>query len=88
MVFFLFKNWAVYKNEELLGVDLKRHETRINKHREEIDKLKIANIESKAELKALCENLNSLTSMLKWLIGTMITTFVGFFIFAIQRGIF
>ncbi|HEH6626437.1 TPA: hemolysin XhlA family protein, partial [Clostridioides difficile] len=53
-----------------------------------IDELKIANIESKAELKALCENLNSLTSMLKWLIGTMITTLIGFFIFAIQRGIF
>ncbi|HGM3198648.1 TPA: hemolysin XhlA family protein, partial [Clostridioides difficile] len=48
----------------------------------------IANIESKAELKALCENLNSLTSMLKWLIGTMITTLVGFFIFAIQKGLF
>ncbi|HAU5169862.1 TPA: hemolysin XhlA family protein [Clostridioides difficile] len=67
---------------------IKRNEIRINRHSDEIDELKIANIESKAELKALCENLNSLTSMLKWLIGTMITTLVGFFIFAIQRGIF
>ncbi|MDL0418001.1 hemolysin XhlA family protein [Clostridioides difficile] len=67
---------------------MKRHEVTINKHNYEIDELKVANIESKAELKALCENLNSLTSMLKWLIGTMITTLVGFFIFAIQRGIF
>ncbi|HBE7940668.1 TPA: hemolysin XhlA family protein [Clostridioides difficile] len=75
-------------NEEVIKEKIKRHETRINKHGEEIDELKIANIESKAELKALCENLNSLTSMLKWLIGTMITTLVGFFIFAIQRGIF
>ncbi|ENY8670458.1 hypothetical protein C4129_01020 [Clostridioides difficile] len=75
-------------NEEVIKEKIKRHETRINKHGEEIDELKIANIESKAELKALCENLNSLTSMLKWLIGTMITTLIGFFIFAIQRGIF
>ncbi|HBF9426547.1 TPA: hemolysin XhlA family protein [Clostridioides difficile] len=75
-------------NEELFEADLKRHETRINRHSDEIDELKIANIESKAELKALCENLNSLTSMLKWLIGTMITTLIGFFIFAVQRGIF
>ncbi|EGT4720549.1 hemolysin XhlA family protein [Clostridioides difficile] len=75
-------------NEEVIKEKIKRHETRINKHGEEIDELKIANIESKAELKALCENLNSLTSMLKWLIGTMITTLVGFFIFAVQRGIF
>ncbi|HEK4601107.1 TPA: hemolysin XhlA family protein [Clostridioides difficile] len=75
-------------NEELFKENLKRHEATINKHNDEIDELKVANIESKAELKALCENLNSLTSMLKWLIGTMITTLVGFFIFAIQRGIF
>ncbi|PNL85097.1 hypothetical protein A6J96_009330 [Clostridioides difficile] len=67
---------------------MKRNEIRINRHSDEIDELKIANIESKAELKALCENLNSLTSMLKWLIGTMITTLIGFFIFAIQKGIF
>ncbi|HBF3447256.1 TPA: hemolysin XhlA family protein, partial [Clostridioides difficile] len=64
------------------------NEIRINRHSDEIDELKVANIESKAELKALCENLNSLTSMLKWLIGTMITTLIGFFIFAVQRGIF
>ncbi|HBF5240005.1 TPA: hemolysin XhlA family protein, partial [Clostridioides difficile] len=61
-------------NEELFKENLKRHEATINKHNDEIDELKVANIESKAELKALCENLNSLTSMLKWLIGTMITT--------------
>nr|UWI48510.1 hemolysin XhlA family protein [Clostridioides difficile] len=75
-------------NEELFKENLKRHEATINKHNDEIDELRVANIESKAELKALCENLNSLTSMLKWLIGTMITTLIGFFIFAVQRGIF
>ncbi|EII6780940.1 TPA: hemolysin XhlA family protein [Clostridioides difficile] len=75
-------------NEEVIKEKIKRNEIRIDKHSDEIDELKIANIESKAELKALCENLNSLTSMLKWLIGTMITTLVGFFIFAVQRGIF
>ncbi|EGT4533542.1 TPA: hemolysin XhlA family protein [Clostridioides difficile] len=75
-------------NEEVIKEKIKRNEIRIDRHSDEIDELKIANIESKAELKALCENLNSLTSMLKWLIGTMITTLVGFFIFAVQRGIF
>ncbi|HBF8686847.1 TPA: hemolysin XhlA family protein [Clostridioides difficile] len=75
-------------NEEVIKKKIKRNEIRINRHSDEIDELKVANIESKAELKALCENLNSLTSMLKWLIGTMITTLIGFFIFAVQRGIF
>ena len=41
-----------------------------------------------ADLKRHETRINSLTSMLKWLIGTMITTLVGFFIFAVQRGIF
>ncbi|HBF6909132.1 TPA: hemolysin XhlA family protein, partial [Clostridioides difficile] len=54
-------------NEEVIKEKIKRNEIRINRHSDEIDELKIANIESKAELKALCENLNSLTSMLKWL---------------------
>ncbi|MGO0882800.1 hemolysin XhlA family protein [Clostridioides difficile] len=75
-------------NEELLEEKLNRHEVRINKHGEEIDELKVANIEAKSELKALCENLNSLTSMLKWLVGTMITTLAGFFVFAIQSKLF
>ncbi|WP_343118886.1 hemolysin XhlA family protein, partial [Clostridioides difficile] len=70
-------------NEEVIKEKIKRNEIRINRHSDEIDELKVANIESKAELKALCENLNSLTSMLKWLIGTMITTLIGFFIFAV-----
>ncbi|HBE9362236.1 TPA: hemolysin XhlA family protein, partial [Clostridioides difficile] len=64
-------------NEEVIKEKIKRNEIRINRHSDEIDELKVANIESKAELKALCENLNSLTSMLKWLIGTMITTLIG-----------
>ena len=60
-------------NEELFKENLKRHEVTINKHNDEIDELKIANIESKKGLKALCNNLNSLISMLKWLIGIMIS---------------
>ncbi|MGO0882600.1 hypothetical protein ACTPDI_07405 [Clostridioides difficile] len=45
---------------------MKQPEVTINKHNDEIDELKVANIEYKAELKVLCENLNSLTSMLKF----------------------
>lgn len=72
-------------NEKLFKENLKRHNVTINKHNDEIDELNVVNIESKAKLKALCENLNSLTSMLKWLIGTMITTRIGFFIFGSSK---
>ncbi|EQF25137.1 hypothetical protein QEW_2090 [Clostridioides difficile CD160] len=44
---------------------MKRYEITINKNNDEIDKLKV-----------LCENLNTFTSMLKLLIGKMITTIV------------
>ncbi|MGX9756517.1 hemolysin XhlA family protein [Clostridioides difficile] len=72
-------------NEKLFKENLKRHKVTINKHNDEIDELNVVNIESKAKLKALCENLNSLTSMLKWLIWTMITTRIGFFIFGSSK---
>ncbi|HHY0055942.1 hypothetical protein [Clostridioides difficile] len=45
-------------NEELFKENLKRYEVTINKHNDEIDKLKIANIDSKAELKVLCDNIH------------------------------
>ncbi|MGO0906369.1 hemolysin XhlA family protein [Clostridioides difficile] len=72
-------------NKKLFKENLKRHKATINKHNDEIDELNVMNIESKAKLKALCESLNSLTSMLKWLIGTMITTLIEFFIFGSSK---
>ncbi|MGO0883311.1 hemolysin XhlA family protein [Clostridioides difficile] len=72
-------------NEKLFKENLKRHKVTINKHNDEIDELNVVNIESKAKLKALCKSLNSLTSMLKWLIGTMITTLIEFFIFGSSK---
>nr|WP_271642642.1 hemolysin XhlA family protein [Clostridioides difficile] len=72
-------------NKKLFKENLKRHKVTINKHNDEIDELNVMNIESKAKLKALCESLNSLTSMLKWLIGTMITTLIEFFIFGSSK---
>ncbi|HGM1528740.1 hemolysin XhlA family protein [Clostridioides difficile] len=59
--------------EEFFKENLKRNEVTINKHNDEIDELKVANIDSKAELNALCDNLNSLISMPKCLIRTMIS---------------
>ncbi|MBY1284936.1 hemolysin XhlA family protein, partial [Clostridioides difficile] len=40
------------------------------------------------QIQNLCSDIKNLTGVLKWLVGVIITTLVGFFIFAIQRGIF
>lgn len=75
-------------NEELIGHQVEVHEKRINNHSERIDKLEQEGVALKAEIKNLCENLKQLTSVMKWFIGLLIGSFVGFFFYAVQQGIF
>ncbi|NFH79096.1 hypothetical protein FDA09_06730 [Clostridium botulinum] len=75
-------------NEELVKDKLATHDRRLNNHGDRLDKLEQDNASSKAELKNLCDNLKQLTGVLKWLIGLGASTLVGFFIYAIQVGIF
>jgi len=67
---------------------LKTQDDRLNKHGEILDKLEQDNASFKTELKNLCDNLKSLTSVMKWFIGIWVTTLLGFFIYAIQIKIF
>lgn len=75
-------------NEELVKDKLETHERRINNHSERLDKLEQDGRELKTELKNLCENLKSLTNMMKWSIGAMGGALISFFFYAIQTGIF
>lgn len=72
-------------NEELIKDKLETHERRINKHSEILDRLEQDNASFKAELKNLCDNLKSLTSVMKWFIGIWVTTLLGFFIYSIEN---
>ncbi len=67
---------------------LKTHDDRLNKHGEILDKLEQDNASFKTELKNLCDNLKALTGVMKWFIGTWVVTLLGFFIYAIEKGIF
>lgn len=72
-------------NEELIRDKLETHDTRLNNHGYRLDKLEQDSASFKIELKNLCDNLKSLTSVLKGLIGLGATTLVGFFIYSVEK---
>ncbi len=73
--------------DDLIEDKLKTHEQRLNNHGDRIDKLEQDNATFKTELKNLCDNLKSLTGVLKWLIGLGATSLMGFFFYVIQTFI-
>lgn len=75
-------------NEEHLKDTLERIERRLNGHSKEIDVLKQESISLKVEIKNLCDNLKSLTSVLKWFITAIGGAFISFFFYAIQNNLF
>ena len=75
-------------NNELIVHQFNVNDKRLNNHSERIDKLEQQQSEFKAEIKNLCENIKSLTSILKWLCSLIGGSFVGFFFYAIQHNLF
>lgn len=74
-------------NEELVKHELETHEKRLNNHGERLDKLEQEGVELKTELKNLCENLETLTSTMKWFLTAMGGALISFFFYVIQVGI-
>ncbi|MEN8079433.1 hemolysin XhlA family protein [Clostridioides difficile] len=75
-------------NEELLKHKIDIHERRINNHSERLDKLEQDNASLKTEIKNLCENIKSLTNMMKWFMTALIGAFISFFFYVVQNNIF
>ncbi|MFQ9979550.1 hemolysin XhlA family protein [Clostridium cadaveris] len=73
-------------NEELVNHQLSTHDKRLNNHAKRLDKLEQEGAALKIEIKNLCENLKSLTSVMKWFIGIWVSTLLGFFIYTIQNN--
>jgi hypothetical protein len=74
-------------NEELIEHQIEVHDVRLNEHSKRLDKLEQDSVALKTELKNLCENLKSLTTVMKWFIGLIVGSFAGFFFYAIQNNI-
>ena len=75
-------------NEELVKEKISTLETRVKEHGKQIDRIEIEHAKFAIQIQNLCSDIKNLTGVLKWLVGVIITTLVGFFIFAIQKGIF
>ena len=74
-------------NAELIEDKLKTHGKRLDNHGLRLDKLEQDAVEFKTEIKNLCDNLKTFTSVLKWFIGIWVTTLLGFFIYSIEKFI-
>jgi guanylate kinase len=68
--------------------NLEVHTTRLNNHADRIDKLEQYQSATNTKIENLCEQIKSLVGTMKWFIGLLVGSFVGFFFYAVQRNIF
>lgn len=66
---------------------LEEHESRLNKHEEKIVELEKHDKTIDEQIKGLCKELAGLTTTLKWFMGLLVSSFVGFFFFAVQQSV-
>lgn len=60
-------------------------DNRLNNHGDRIDMLERYQSRSEVQIKNLCEQIKSLVTTIKWSMGLLITTLVGFIIWYIQN---
>lgn len=68
--------------------NIDKQEKRLDDHDVRLDRLEQDGRELKIEIKNLCENLKSLTNIMKWFVGTLGGALVGFFFYVIEAGLF
>jgi predicted nuclease with TOPRIM domain len=63
-------------------------EKRLNSHSERLDKIELVNSRLEERLNSLITQLENLNKTMKWFIGLLIGSFVAFFFYAVQQGLF
>lgn len=64
---------------------LDNHDSRLSDHDRRIDLLEQFQSRSEVQIMNLCKEIESLVSTIKWSMGVLITTLLGFFIWYIQN---
>ena len=64
------------------------NEKRLNDHIKRIDCLEQSQARSEENLKGLVKELSGLNTTLRWFIGAMVGSFISFFFYAVQKGVF
>ncbi|WFD12021.1 hemolysin XhlA family protein [Tepidibacter hydrothermalis] len=64
---------------------LELHTKTLDKHTDEIENLRENGREYKVQIQNLCKQIEDLTKTIKWFMGLLGGSFVGFFFYAVQR---
>ena len=73
---------------ERVDEKFKLNETRLNDHSKRIDCLEQSQARTEENLKGLVKELSGLNTTLRWFVGAMVGSFISFFFYAVQRGVF
>ena len=63
-------------------------EKRLNNHSERLDRIELVNGRLEERLNNLITQLEQLNKIMKWFIGLLVGSFVAFFFYAVQQGLF
>lgn len=61
---------------------------RLKDHGKQLDKLSEDGREYKVQIQNLCKDINSLVTTIRWFMGLLAGSLVGFFFYAIQNSLF
>ncbi|MBS5788829.1 MAG: hemolysin XhlA family protein [Clostridioides difficile] len=75
-------------NEDLIKFQLEDHDNQLKVHSMKLEKIEQQQTKFSIQIENLCSDLKDLTGALKWLVGVLITTLIGFFIYMVQSGLF
>ncbi|WP_035290290.1 hemolysin XhlA family protein [Clostridium sp. KNHs214] len=75
-------------NNEVMEIKINEHTEEIKEHDRRLDKIEQDGREFRTEIKNLCKDLKGLTVTIRWFMGLLVGSFVGFFFYAIQHGLF
>lgn len=74
-------------HREHLKHQIDTNERRINNHSDRIDKLEQYRAGVEKQIESLVEQIKDLVTSIKWIMGLLITSLVGFFFYVIQQAI-
>ncbi len=80
------KIWEERHNQINYRLDV--HEKRLNSHAERLDRIELASGKLEERLNNLIQQLENLNKTMKWFIGLLVGSFVTFFFYAVQQGLF
>ena len=74
-------------NHEVMEVKINEHDKKILELDKRMDKNDRESAEFKIQIKNLCNTIQGLTTTIKWVMGLLTGSFIGFFFYAAQKGL-